>query len=173
MEWKWALIMKTLFCLARAARASGISPEDFFRYQTEKRYAPVQEKIDSSLNFVIEGTKSCCLRGEPSRSLPDFTPFSCHFESIFRDDTNYSDDERSDKDSNEDNIQDTSEPKNEYYSEDNCKVNAEDCDMYDCSKRQVSDQDSQSDLEFVICIDEARNLLFDRTERITLPFQRY
>ncbi|KAL2888615.1 hypothetical protein HOO65_030116 [Ceratocystis lukuohia] len=171
MEWKWALIMKTLLCLARAARSAGISPEDFFRYQIEKKYAPVQEKIKSALNFVIEATQSSCPRGEHSRSLPDFAPFSGHFQSVFRDDTSDSDAENSDEDISEDNIQDTSELRNEYSSGDDCKANAEDCDLYDDSQHQISDQDSQSDLQFVICIDEARNLLFDRIERIPLPFR--
>ncbi|KAL2890725.1 hypothetical protein HOO65_010083 [Ceratocystis lukuohia] len=171
MEWKWALIMKTLLCLARAARASGISPEDFFRYQTEKQYAPVQKRINSALIFVIEATKSSCPKGEHSTSLPDFAPFSDHFQSVFRDDTSESDAENSDEDSSEDNIQETSELRNEYASEDNCKANAEDCDMYDDSQHQISGQDSQSDLQFVICIDEARNLLFDRIDRVSLPFR--
>ncbi|KAL2884583.1 hypothetical protein HOO65_110054 [Ceratocystis lukuohia] len=149
----------------KAARASGISPEYFFRYQTEKHYAPVQEKTDSALNFVIEATKPSCPRCEHSRTLPDFAPFSGHFQSVFRDDTNDSDDENSDEGSNEDNIQDTSKLRNEYASEDNCKANAE-----DGSQRQVSDRDSQSDLEFVICIDEARNPLFDGIDRFALPF---
>ncbi|KAL1889391.1 hypothetical protein Cpir12675_005813 [Ceratocystis pirilliformis] len=153
MEWDWGLIIKTLLCLARTARASGISPEDFFRYQAEKRYAAVQQKIERALDSGIKATRSSCPLGQESR-----------------DTTNDGDDENNDKDRNRNNSQNASEQSNGDFGGDNYEGSDEDSDVSLGSENEDSAMSSRDDPEFVICIDEAHNIVVDKIEGSELSF---